>query len=177
MAHMYTTSRGKNKKSKESVRKDHSQNQERKLKTAAVDRTGWAQQSKDPTGIFGGHLMGGGATGVSSSQTKIKVNPNPAPLLLRESCSNSSCPKKAGDPGVVLRACSVCSSVKYCSRDCQVADWKNGHGKRCKELKNELQALEEDDDEDEDDGGKAEGLKEAAGQTVIEKSTESEESS
>jgi hypothetical protein len=119
--------------------------------------------------------MGGGATGVSSSQTKIKVNPNPAPLLLRESCSNSSCLKKAGDPGVVLRACSVCSSVKYCSRDCQVADWKNGHGKRCKELKNELQALEED--EDEDDGGKAEGVKEAAGQTVIEKSTESEESS
>jgi hypothetical protein len=55
-----------------------------------------------------------------------------------------------------------------------VADWKNGHGKRCKELKNGLKALEEDEDDDDDDGGgEAEGTtKEAAGQSVIEKSTE-----
>ncbi|KAG0619805.1 hypothetical protein M758_4G166700 [Ceratodon purpureus] len=30
-----------------------------------------------------------------------------------------------------LKICSVCKSVKYCSRDCQVSDWPS-HKKRCK---------------------------------------------
>ena len=28
--------------------------------------------------------------------------------------------------------CSGCSSVFYCSRNCQVADWKKGHKNECK---------------------------------------------
>jgi hypothetical protein len=31
-----------------------------------------------------------------------------------------------------LRKCSQCKSVQYCSRECQVADWKAGHKKDCK---------------------------------------------
>lgn len=28
--------------------------------------------------------------------------------------------------------CSGCSSVFYCSRNCQIADWKKGHKNECK---------------------------------------------
>jgi hypothetical protein len=118
---MYTTKRGKNKKSKESVRKDQANNQERKLKTAAgADLTGFAGKDKEKFGAgFGGHLMGGGATGVSSVLTRIKENPQEKLRALRERCSNSSCSKTAGELGVTLKDCSICRTVKYCSRECQ----------------------------------------------------------
>lgn len=135
MAHMYTTKRGKNKKGKESVRKDQANNQERKLKTTIGDLTGFADKPKVPIGIIAGHLMGGGATGVSSTQTRIKDNPQAVLKALREKCSNPKCAKTSGELGVVLRDCSVCHAVKYCGRECQLHDWKEGgHGKVCKDL-------------------------------------------
>lgn len=34
--------------------------------------------------------------------------------------------------GDAKQKCSGCQSVFYCSRNCQVADWKNGHKNECK---------------------------------------------
>ena len=34
--------------------------------------------------------------------------------------------------GTSLKSCSRCGTVFYCSRDCQLADWKAGHKKSCK---------------------------------------------
>ena len=84
-AQAYTTSRGKNKKRKEGVRKDNKNNGERKLKTKAKDHSGFSGP-KEPVGIVAGHLMGGGATGVSSVHTRIKENPQAALKALREKC-------------------------------------------------------------------------------------------
>lgn len=134
MAHMYTTKRGKNKKGKESVRKDQANNQERKLKTASgPDLSGFAGKEKEKFGGFGGHLMGGGATGVSSAATRIKDRPQDKLRALVEKCAHFKCAKTGRE--CTLLACSVCNVSKYCSRECQVADWSGGeppHKKQCK---------------------------------------------
>ena len=132
-AQAYTTSRGKNKKRKESKRMDNKNNNERKLKTKATDHSGFAGVQKEKFGVAG-HLMGGGATGVSSVHTRLKDNPQTQLKAMREKCCYTPCSKTAGELAVVLKDCSVCRQVKYCSRDCQVADWKAGHGKDCKIL-------------------------------------------
>jgi len=31
-----------------------------------------------------------------------------------------------------LKTCSSCGKVRYCSRECQVSDWKAGHKQVCK---------------------------------------------
>ena len=134
-AQAYTTSRGKNKKRKEGVRKDHKNNGERSLKTKQKNHSAFAETQKEKITVVAGHLMGGGATGVSSVHTKIKENPQKALILMREKCNHSQCTKTRSDPGVTLRDCSVCHAVKYCSRECQVSAWKEGHGKICKTLK------------------------------------------
>lgn len=36
-----------------------------------------------------------------------------------------------GGPAVRFKRCSRCHSVVYCSRECQAAHWKAGHGKAC----------------------------------------------
>jgi hypothetical protein len=36
--------------------------------------------------------------------------------------------------GLELKKCSQCKSAEYCSKECQVADWKGLHKKHCKEL-------------------------------------------
>ena len=160
-AQAYTTSRGKNKKRKEGVRKDNKNNGERKLKTKLKDLSGFSGP-KEPVGIVAGHLMGGGATGVSSVLTRIKENPQEKLKALRERCCNSSCSKTAGELGVTLKECSICRTVKYCSRECQVNDWKAGHGKLCKTLsegggkvaaiaQQAHESSSDDDSEDDDD--------------------------
>ncbi|KAJ3065403.1 hypothetical protein HDU98_011244 [Podochytrium sp. JEL0797] len=41
------------------------------------------------------------------------------------------CGKKACDDGSKLMACVKCGDARYCSRVCQVDDWKNGHKQKC----------------------------------------------
>mmetsp|Transcript_28560 Transcript_28560/g.52145 ORF Transcript_28560/g.52145 Transcript_28560/m.52145 type:complete len:638 (-) Transcript_28560:200-2113(-) len=35
------------------------------------------------------------------------------------------------------KRCAACKAVCYCSKDCQVTAWKNGHKKQCKKLKSD----------------------------------------
>ena len=178
-AQAYTTSRGKNKKRKEGVRKDHKNNGERSLKTKQKNHSAFAETQKEKITVVAGHLMGGGATGVSSVHTKIKENPQKALILMREKCNHSSCTKTRSDPGVTLRECSVCHAVKYCSRECQVAAWKEGHGKICKTLKEggplaieaaaaaanaAAESSDEDEDEEEDSDDEDSGSEDGEGE-------------
>jgi hypothetical protein len=50
------------------------------------------------------------------------------PPLDARCCAAAAC----GKPG--MQRCAGCGEVCYCSRDCQVADWK-GHKKSCKKKK------------------------------------------
>ena len=44
-------------------------------------------------------------------------------------------------PNKGLKTCSSCRSVSYCSRECQVKDWKDGgHKKECQSLRNHLKS-------------------------------------
>jgi hypothetical protein len=40
-------------------------------------------------------------------------------------------------PKTDLKRCSQCKAVHYCSKDCQVKDWKAGHKKDCALCKSE----------------------------------------
>lgn len=50
-------------------------------------------------------------------------------------CLESSNPKLKKcaycNKGGILQLCSRCKVVRYCSRDCQLKDWKNGHKNQC----------------------------------------------
>lgn len=65
-----------------------------------------------------------------STNTGTTTNDAEALSLLR--CNNSACPKKAGvnddNDITALKLCSVCGSVRYCSAECQKADWTAGSG-------------------------------------------------
>lgn len=39
--------------------------------------------------------------------------------------------------GFNFKKCNACKTANYCSRECQVADWKSGHKEQCKEYKKE----------------------------------------
>ena len=54
--------------------------------------------------------------------------------------------KKEPEVGQVLKRCTACFSVAYCSKKCQVKDWKR-HKEECDELKkiNEQRVAEMDD--------------------------------
>jgi hypothetical protein len=46
----------------------------------------------------------------------------------------AACGAKREDPGITLQLCSGCHSVRYCSSECQHADWKV-HKAACKAVK------------------------------------------
>jgi hypothetical protein len=48
-------------------------------------------------------------------------------------CYNPSC-DRTDTTDARFQTCSKCKSVKYCSRDCQVAHWKERHKSECKNL-------------------------------------------
>jgi len=56
----------------------------------------------------------------------VKVENN----KLRFNCGSPHC-KIMESPGVYFKRCSKCKMVKYCSRECQVNDWKE-HKTHCK---------------------------------------------
>ena len=43
-----------------------------------------------------------------------------------------------------LKRCGECSSSFYCSSECQIYDWKNGHKKRCKMITDHREAIYND---------------------------------
>jgi hypothetical protein len=46
-------------------------------------------------------------------------------------CMNPGCAVVSGN-GIRLLCCGKCRSANYCSKECQIAHWKNGHKKVCK---------------------------------------------
>ncbi|GAA5795646.1 hypothetical protein HPULCUR_001008 [Helicostylum pulchrum] len=54
--------------------------------------------------------------------------PNP------KSCSNCAAAHVKDKPDTPLLACGACRSIWYCSRDCQVTDFKSSHKNQCKQL-------------------------------------------
>ena len=55
-------------------------------------------------------------------------------------CCNPACTNVAGwsEQALVLRKCSACQVVRYCSAACQRDDWLS-HRPACKELRRELE--------------------------------------
>jgi hypothetical protein len=45
------------------------------------------------------------------------------------------------DPKMELKKCSQCKTAEYCSKECQVADWRAGHKKECKALNHQVAAF------------------------------------
>jgi hypothetical protein len=41
-----------------------------------------------------------------------------------------------------LRKCGQCLGVLYCSRECQVKHWKEGHKQHCKEIAAAMEAIQ-----------------------------------
>ena len=69
-------------------------------------------------------------------------------------CSNPLCTNlsgvsemevKAGSRKTVLKACTACNVVWYCSRECQVAHWKV-HEPLCKRLQQQQQQVEQQEE-------------------------------
>jgi hypothetical protein len=52
----------------------------------------------------------------------------------RETCNNPGCIYTGGDSGFYLSRCKGCIITRYCSRECQSADWKSHKGE-CKKLR------------------------------------------
>jgi hypothetical protein len=53
-------------------------------------------------------------------------------------CATCGTPKTTRRP---LNNCSGCRTVHYCNRDCQMKHWKEGHKRKCKQLKATATAL------------------------------------
>ena len=51
------------------------------------------------------------------------------------SCANLLCPNVGGEgreaEGRPNQRCSACRAVRYCCRECSVADWRAGHRRVC----------------------------------------------
>jgi hypothetical protein len=58
---------------------------------------------------------------------------------LQTTCASNGCKIATRDDGQPLDRCTRCHSVHYCSRDCQLADWKARH-KECPRLRKEHEA-------------------------------------
>jgi hypothetical protein len=66
----------------------------------------------------------------------------PCSCLEEDKNNAKQAPKKRGcnycyseDLKMELKKCSQCEAVKYCSKECQVADWRAGHKKECNGFK------------------------------------------
>ncbi len=52
--------------------------------------------------------------------------------LATDSCNRC---KKTRSATTKLSTCQQCRTIRYCGRDCQVADWQAGHSSECKRLR------------------------------------------
>lgn len=57
-------------------------------------------------------------------------------LALRTSCANLGCPRLEGvtEAGLKGKRCGGCSVLRFCCRECSVAEWKAGHRRVCRLL-------------------------------------------
>jgi len=67
-------------------------------------------------------------------ETNVKRAKNKFNKLLNDFPVTMLCKVCFKQYGVKLKYCSVCKSTSYCSRECQVKDWKN-HKMECKTMK------------------------------------------
>ncbi len=137
MAHAYTTKRGKNKKAKLGVRKDHQQNMERSLKAGPGNLQQFLYDGpKESTIGVAGRI---GCSSSTSNQARLENVKSRLQKALMDKCSNPECANS--QEGGTLSECAACHSVRYCSRDCQLAHWP-AHKEQCKIIKKKLQEEE-----------------------------------
>lgn len=55
-------------------------------------------------------------------------------ITTRSKCSSYSCENVESHPRE-FKVCSLCEIVKYCSRECQIQHWKDGHKKISKKIR------------------------------------------
>eukprot|EP00752_Nemacystus_decipiens_P017547 g15726.t1 len=69
-----------------------------------------------------------------AGHTVQKINKKEAAKAANIKCSRPKCGKRQGNAsgGCKFKVCSRCQSVMYCSSECQVAHWKEGHKAECK---------------------------------------------
>lgn len=65
---------------------------------------------------------------IQSGILNTSYPPNP------KSCSRCAAAHVKDKPDTPLLACGACRSIWYCSRECQVADFKSSHKNQCKQL-------------------------------------------
>ncbi|KAI8083727.1 hypothetical protein BDF21DRAFT_416495 [Thamnidium elegans] len=65
---------------------------------------------------------------IQSGVLNTSYPPNP------KSCSNCAAAHVKDKPDTPLLACGACRSIWYCSRECQVTDFKSSHKNQCKQL-------------------------------------------
>jgi hypothetical protein len=138
MAHAYTTKRGKNKKAKLGVRKDHQQNLEKALKNGPGSLSAYLYDGPKESALgVAGHL------GYSSSTTQGRLESVKSRLqkALMDKCSNTDCTN--AQEGCHLSECSACHQTRYCCKDCQKAHWP-AHKELCKSIRKKLQEEEEE---------------------------------
>lgn len=61
-------------------------------------------------------------------------------LEIQNKCANC-CREAESTPTKKLKQCAVCEAVSYCSRDCQVKHWKDGHKSDCVKKYRPLEGL------------------------------------
>eukprot|EP00026_Physarum_polycephalum_P011506 Phypoly_transcript_11736.p1 GENE.Phypoly_transcript_11736~~Phypoly_transcript_11736.p1 ORF type:complete len:370 (+),score=81.55 Phypoly_transcript_11736:119-1111(+) len=150
MAHVYTTSRGKTKKAKESQRKDAKNNAANKLMTN-ISKPGRASAYVAPNMDFINKLsadVNGMKTLEGSSKSKLFKRPVSADdssslsdetidrairnvrvqLPSYHRCFYSLC---ATPENSTYKHCGRCKIARYCSVECQKADWPLGHKAAC----------------------------------------------
>ncbi|CAB9498505.1 expressed unknown protein [Seminavis robusta] len=71
--------------------------------------------------------------GSCDSDTTVRSSSSPSAPRAVYVCGNGGCRKKT------TKRCDQCKCVGYCSRECQVADWKAGHKKVCNKSKSKKQ--------------------------------------
>ena len=86
---------------------------------ASIDVTDWDGCSPKSMAV----LPGAGMMSQVAELIKEKARKN------TRLCGHCS---KAEPAGVKFNSCGKCRVVRYCSRDCQVKDWKAGHKRKCK---------------------------------------------
>ena len=109
---------------------DNAQKMRQKQKEAEKLTSGFG------SGFSGGFLGKAAAKpakgkGAAKAKAKAKAKPAPKPVLR---CDYGPCSKTQAAltaAGGSFSKCARCKAVRYCSRDCQRAHWKNGHKQEC----------------------------------------------
>lgn len=69
-----------------------------------------------------------------AGQTVQEINKKEAARAANIKCSRPKCGQRQGNAsgGCKFKVCSRCQKAMYCSSECQVAHWKEGHKAECK---------------------------------------------